>query len=56
MRKTNFLLAAAFLLALAGIAVTQTKTPAAGAGPYHLLKTIPVGGPSGEWRKLAARA
>jgi len=41
MRKTNFLLAAAFLLALAGIAVTQTKTPT-GAGPYHLLKTIPV--------------
>jgi DNA-binding beta-propeller fold protein YncE len=52
MRKTIFLFVAGFLLALAGVAVTQTKTPVAGAGPYRLLKTIPVGG-AGGWDYLA---
>ncbi len=52
MRKIFFLFVAVFLLALAGVAVTQTKAPAAGAGSYHLLKTIPVGG-AGGWDYLA---
>jgi hypothetical protein len=45
MIKRSCLCAAFFILALAGIAVTQTEAPP--AGTYKLLKTITVGGEGG---------
>ena len=45
MNKKHLLFAAVFVLALGGIAITQTKAPA--AGPYRHLKTIAVGAEGG---------
>lgn len=50
MRRAYLFVIAVFFLALAGVAVTQTKAPASGA--YHYLKTIAVGG-EGRWDYLA---
>src|SRR5512136_2628049 len=45
MSRSNFLIIAVFVLASAGVAVTQLKTPA--MGPYRYLKTIAVGAEGG---------
>jgi hypothetical protein len=45
MKRTYFLFVAFLVLALTGLAITQTKAPA--AGPYKYLKTIAVGGEGG---------
>ncbi len=46
MRKTFFLFSALFLLALIGTLALRAQAPT--AGPYHLLKTIAIGG-AGSW-------
>ena len=45
MKRRYFLFIVFFVLALTGLAITQTKAPA--AGPYKYLKTIAVGGEGG---------
>lgn len=45
MRKTHLLFVAVFILAVAGVALTQSQAPA--AGPYKYLKTIAVGAEGG---------